>query len=239
MFGLLFDEAAGTPPIIDFLHPRKKPERTNVRRRNSLIAAGVAAVGLVAIFLVWMRLNSLDDEATELRAESARLKSQVVAAEKTRKEEELGSSLSQSQYELAGRTRFAFAVAPTSRGRIGHASEWQRSAAWRGLEDRRVYPRANSISRNRKQTPRRRSQCSSIPSRTISNATSITRVALQPGDLRRVHRGGVDAVVEPPGRGEHDGRLPERRQHAPRVSRNGPLGPTTSTPRRASCSRWV
>ena len=43
------------------------------------------------------------------------------------------------------------------------------------------------------------------------------QVALQPGDLGRVDRGRVDAVVEPPGRGEHDGRLAERRQHAPDV----------------------
>jgi Tfp pilus assembly PilM family ATPase len=92
LLGMLFDEATGTPPIIDFLHPRKKPEQGNVRRRNSLIAAAVATMCFAAMFLVWIRLNSLDDEAADLRAESARLKKQVTEAEKVRKEEALVQS---------------------------------------------------------------------------------------------------------------------------------------------------
>ena len=51
----------------------------------------------------------------------------------------------------------------------------------------------------------------------LRSTAHIDQVALQPGDLGCVHRGGVDAAVEPSGRGEHDGRLPERRQHAPDV----------------------
>jgi Tfp pilus assembly PilM family ATPase len=171
LLGMLFDEATGTPPIIDFLHPRKKPEKANLRRRNTLIAATVGTMCLVALLLVWMQLSSLDQEANDLRAQAAQLKKQVVAAEKTRKEELLVQSFLDRNINLLDEfdtlsqrlpsadkvlvTQLNFAVQPETNLRIEgftggpsdfHEIEKQLRAADRPVKSN---PKANDLKREK------------------------------------------------------------------------------------------
>ena len=84
LLGMLLDEAAGATHLIDFLHPRKKPEPVNTRRRNLLIAAAVATTAMAAAMLVMFQLDALDTEAGQLRSQINTMKSKVAAAEKQR-----------------------------------------------------------------------------------------------------------------------------------------------------------
>jgi Tfp pilus assembly PilM family ATPase len=72
LLGMLLDEAVGRPPVIDFLHPRKRPEPPNRRRLYTLAGGAVAALLLVGFLGVQMRLWSLDDQIDELKAEKAK-----------------------------------------------------------------------------------------------------------------------------------------------------------------------
>jgi Tfp pilus assembly PilM family ATPase len=67
LLGMMIDEAASVAPVIDFLHPRKKPAPPDQRRRFASIAAAIAAVVLVAFCLMQWRLWSLDSELNTLR----------------------------------------------------------------------------------------------------------------------------------------------------------------------------
>lgn len=82
LLGMLLDEANGATHALDFLHPRKKPEPVNTRRRNLLIAAAalvtVCAVGLMTL----IHFQNLDDEIAQLRAQISGMKTKVNAAEK-------------------------------------------------------------------------------------------------------------------------------------------------------------
>jgi Tfp pilus assembly PilM family ATPase len=69
LLGMLLDEAADRPPVIDFLHPRKKPAPPNRRRTYVLVGAAVAAVLLLVVTLVQMQLWSLDDKIAQLTNE--------------------------------------------------------------------------------------------------------------------------------------------------------------------------
>ena len=62
LLGMMLDEAAGTAPVIDFLHPRKKPAPPDQRRRYMAVAAAVAAVLLLGFGVMQWRLWSLDSE---------------------------------------------------------------------------------------------------------------------------------------------------------------------------------
>jgi Tfp pilus assembly PilM family ATPase len=86
LLGLLLDEATGTPHALDFLHPRKKPEQTDQRRRKLLIAATAAVACLAALFLIWVQLSSLDDEIQAIRVQSAGMKKKLDEAKKWGKE---------------------------------------------------------------------------------------------------------------------------------------------------------
>lgn len=67
LFGMLLDEAAGRAPVIDFLHPRKKPAPPNRRRLQVLVGSAVAAVLLLGFGLIQMQLWSLDAEIDQLK----------------------------------------------------------------------------------------------------------------------------------------------------------------------------
>jgi Tfp pilus assembly PilM family ATPase/Tfp pilus assembly protein PilN len=69
LIGMLLDEAAGAQHAIDFLHPRRKPERPNRFRRFGLLAGLAATVMLAVTFLVWNELAQLDTEIEEVSAE--------------------------------------------------------------------------------------------------------------------------------------------------------------------------
>jgi Tfp pilus assembly protein PilN len=67
LLGVLIDEAAGAAPVIDFLHPRKKPAPPDQRRRYVAVAAAAAAVLLIGFGVIQWRLWGLDSELNQLR----------------------------------------------------------------------------------------------------------------------------------------------------------------------------
>jgi hypothetical protein len=72
LLGMLVDEALGRPPVIDFLHPRKRAEPPN-RQRIYVLAAAAAAIVLLAIGgTIQMRLWSLDAKISQLKIERSR-----------------------------------------------------------------------------------------------------------------------------------------------------------------------
>jgi len=77
LLGMLLDEAVARPPIIDFLHPRKKPEPPNRRRLYAIAGAAVAALVLVAVMGLQMRLWSLDGQIEDLRRQKADFEKQA------------------------------------------------------------------------------------------------------------------------------------------------------------------
>jgi hypothetical protein len=79
---MLLDEAGGATHAIDFLHPRKKPEPVNTRRRNLLITATVAVAALAAVLLVLIQIEQRDSEILQLKSQIGSMKSKVVQAEK-------------------------------------------------------------------------------------------------------------------------------------------------------------
>jgi hypothetical protein len=67
LLGMMRDEAAGSPPVIDFLHPRKKPAPPDRRRKYGLIAAAVAAVLLIGFGFMQWQMWALDSQIGQLR----------------------------------------------------------------------------------------------------------------------------------------------------------------------------
>jgi hypothetical protein len=66
LLGMLLDEAANRPPVIDFLHPRKKPTPPNKRRTYLLAGGAVAALLLAGVMGLQMQLWALDDQIGRL-----------------------------------------------------------------------------------------------------------------------------------------------------------------------------
>jgi Tfp pilus assembly PilM family ATPase len=79
LLGMLLDEATKTSPLIDFLHPRKKPVPPDQKRKYMLIGAAAAAVVLLAFGIMQWRLWSLDAELDQLRTD--RFKQEKAAKE--------------------------------------------------------------------------------------------------------------------------------------------------------------
>jgi Tfp pilus assembly PilM family ATPase len=82
LLGMLLDEAAARPPVIDFLHPRKRPAPPNRRRTYILAGAAVAALVLLGLFAVQMQLWSLDDKANNLKADLAKQQKLATSSKK-------------------------------------------------------------------------------------------------------------------------------------------------------------
>lgn len=82
LLGMLVDEASGAEHAIDFLHPRRRPEPPNRRRRYVLIGSAVAACALAIALLIWSQLTQLDSEIAILRKRSNDLKDKVAEAER-------------------------------------------------------------------------------------------------------------------------------------------------------------
>lgn len=87
LLGMLRDEAAGVPHAIDFLHPRKKPERVDLRKRYALIGGGLAAACALAFLLVWWNLTSLDADIELIQGQISAMKGELAIAEAKRKDE--------------------------------------------------------------------------------------------------------------------------------------------------------
>src|SRR5262245_25675928 len=68
LLGIMLDEAAGHAPVIDFLHPRKKPAPPDKRRTYATAIAAIAAVVLVAFGFMQWRLWKLDSQIRVLTA---------------------------------------------------------------------------------------------------------------------------------------------------------------------------
>jgi hypothetical protein len=65
---MMLDEAAGLSPVIDFLHPRKKPAPPDKRRTYATAIAAIAAVVLIAFGFMQWRLWNLDSQIRVLTA---------------------------------------------------------------------------------------------------------------------------------------------------------------------------
>lgn len=74
LLGMLLDEAAGTPPQIDFLNPRRRPEPPDRKRMYMLaaVAAIVLVIGLAALW--WVQLLVRDNEIQNLVKQNNQLK---------------------------------------------------------------------------------------------------------------------------------------------------------------------
>lgn len=77
LVGMLLDEAAEQSPVVDFLHPRKRPPPPNQRRKFAIAGAAIAAVLLLGLGIMQWRLWSLDSEVNQLRIQ--RFKSEKLA----------------------------------------------------------------------------------------------------------------------------------------------------------------
>ena len=73
VLGMLLDEAAGTAPGIDFLHPRKRPVPQNRRRFYIGLGAAAAAVLLLCAGYMVLELRQLDVQAAKLQKEKTAL----------------------------------------------------------------------------------------------------------------------------------------------------------------------
>jgi Tfp pilus assembly PilM family ATPase len=67
LLGMLLDEAASLPPVIDFLHTHKKPPPPDQRRIYAYIGAAAAAVILLGLGTMQWQIWSLDAEISTLR----------------------------------------------------------------------------------------------------------------------------------------------------------------------------
>jgi Tfp pilus assembly PilM family ATPase len=77
LVGMLREEVADAKPVVDFLHPRKRPPPPNQRRKLAIMGAAVAAVVLLGLGIMQWRLWSLDSELNQLRI--ARFKAEKLA----------------------------------------------------------------------------------------------------------------------------------------------------------------
>ncbi len=73
LLGMMVDEAAGIPPVIDFLHTHKKPAPPDQKRKYVAALAAIAAVALIALGFMQWRLWSLDSEIKMLSATRTKL----------------------------------------------------------------------------------------------------------------------------------------------------------------------
>jgi Tfp pilus assembly PilM family ATPase len=86
LLGMLLDEAVARPPVIDFLHPRRRPPAPN-KRKTYILAGGLAASILAALgFFIQMQLWGLDDQIRGLNSELLRQKKAAIASEQPLKD---------------------------------------------------------------------------------------------------------------------------------------------------------
>ncbi|MEX2187563.1 MAG: hypothetical protein WD875_12245 [Pirellulales bacterium] len=71
LLGLLLDEAQGQRHAIDFLDPKKRPAPPSRKKQFTAIAAGVAALFVLAGGWIWYDLGNRDAENAKLAAEIA------------------------------------------------------------------------------------------------------------------------------------------------------------------------
>lgn len=79
LVGMMSEEAAGTAPVLDYLHPRKRPAPPDKKRAFLLAGAGIAATLLLGFGYMQWSLWSLDSEIAQLR--TTRTKAEKAAKE--------------------------------------------------------------------------------------------------------------------------------------------------------------
>jgi Tfp pilus assembly PilM family ATPase len=82
LVGMMLEEAAGTPPVLDFLHPRKRPAPPDKKRAYLLAGAGLAAIFLLGCGYLQWSLWTLDSQIAQLR--TTRTKAEKAAKESTK-----------------------------------------------------------------------------------------------------------------------------------------------------------
>lgn len=81
LIGLLDVDEQGSPLLIDFRNPRKRPEAESQRSRYLLYGIAAAAAVLMIGFSVWSSLSSRDKKIADLEQQLADLKPIVAASE--------------------------------------------------------------------------------------------------------------------------------------------------------------
>ena len=80
---MLFNELSATPPAVDFLHPRRRPEAPS--RRRLYVRAGLAGGVVLAacLGLGWLQYHTYQRQLDDLTAEAQSLSAKAPALEKT------------------------------------------------------------------------------------------------------------------------------------------------------------
>jgi Tfp pilus assembly PilM family ATPase len=73
LLGMLADEIEQVQHGMDFLNPRKRPVSPSKRNKYAVYGLAACAVVLLAVFVIWQRLSSLDAEIAELSNQSKAL----------------------------------------------------------------------------------------------------------------------------------------------------------------------
>jgi Tfp pilus assembly PilM family ATPase/HAMP domain-containing protein len=86
LLGMVVDEVTRTPPAIDFLNPRRRPQPPNRRRQYLLAAGAVAALVVLWFGWSWLERSSLQNEIQDL---TRQLKTQDAKADRAEKIEQM------------------------------------------------------------------------------------------------------------------------------------------------------
>ena len=77
VLGMLLDEAAGVPPGIDFLHPRKRQAPHNLRRIYAIAGGAAAAIALAVALYITFDVRQLGAQVKSLQTERTALEKKV------------------------------------------------------------------------------------------------------------------------------------------------------------------
>ncbi|MCC7087066.1 MAG: hypothetical protein IT427_18860 [Pirellulales bacterium] len=83
LVGMLLDVAPGGAAVIDFLNPRRKPQRRSQRRKYAVPAIAAAVLLLAGVLTIWFKLYSLNSEIDELNQQIRNLDAAVKVAKET------------------------------------------------------------------------------------------------------------------------------------------------------------
>jgi Tfp pilus assembly PilM family ATPase len=86
LLGMLLDEAANQPHALDFLHPRKRPQKANRNRTYAIVGGAAAAVLLFGFGFVQWQLWSLDKQIRTLGQQRAQQEKTAKASVKPRED---------------------------------------------------------------------------------------------------------------------------------------------------------
>jgi len=85
LLGMLLDELHGSPPAVDFLHPRRRPAPPSRRPTYALAAAAVVVLVAAVAAYVLVQRSAVSGEIEELQAQVAELDRGITELGKTKK----------------------------------------------------------------------------------------------------------------------------------------------------------